>query len=185
MEELTKGEIKRNHKYAERYANIIKELSDCGAEARLIEKDEPKYLKKIEQWRNIMRAYRQKFGAEIKELRMLGNDELRSWAYAGVFGESRYGQGLNDFMNDCDEYDTLYVIGGLTVKDAHIKIEIKNALKFCQNVIYNTCRTMPIGESRMKVRELSGYFFWNAKKNKVMYYEVDMGTQVWYFDGIV
>jgi len=81
----------------------------------------------------------------------------------------------------CAEHDTLYVIGGLTVKDAHIKIEIKNAQKFCQNVIDNTRRTWHIGEGRMKVGGLSGYFFWNAKKNKVMYYEVDMGTQVWYF----
>ena len=86
-----------------------------------------------------------------------------------------------DFAEDCDEHDTLYVIGGLTVKDAHIKIEIKNAQKFCQNVIDNTRRTWHIGEGRMKVGGLSGYFFWNAKKSKVMYYEVDMGTQVWYF----
>ena len=59
------------------------------------------------------------------------------------------------------------------------KIEIKNAQKFCQNVIDNTRRKWC--ESRIKVRELSGYFFWNAKKNKVLYYEVDMGTQTWYF----
>ena len=164
MEELTKGEIKRRQKWAEWYANIIKELSACGVEARLIEKDDPKYVKKIEDWRHIPR---------------LDNDVLRSWCYGGVFGESRYEQGLIDFAKDCDEHDTLYVIGGLTVKDAHIKIEIKNAQKFCQNVIDNTRLTWC--ESRIKVRELSGYFFWNAKKNKVMYYEVDMGTQVWYF----
>ncbi len=179
MEELTKGEIKRRQKCAEWYANIIKELSDCGVEARLIEKDDPKYVKKIEDWRHIVLVWRQKFGAKISEVHRLGNDVLRSWCYGGVFGESRYEQGLIDFAKDCDEYDTLYVIGGLTVKDAHIKIEIKNAQKFCQNVIDNTRRTWC--ESRIKVRELSGYFFWNAKKNKVLYYEVDMGTQVWYF----
>lgn len=176
MEELTKGEIKRRQKWAEWYANIIKELSDCGVEARLIEKDDPKYLKKIEQWRYIMRVYQQKFSSKINNIHRLGNDELRSWAYSDVFGKSRYGQGLTDFMNDCDEHDALFVIGGLTVKDAHIPIEIKNALNFCKNVIDNTH-----GENRIKVSGMSGNFFWNIKKNKVLYYEVDMGTQTWYF----
>ena len=182
MEGLTKGEIKRRQKYAEWYANIIKDLSDCGVEARLIEKDDPKYLKKIEQWRYIMRIYQQRFGSKINIIHRLGNDELRSWAYSDVFGKSRYGQGLLDFANDCEEYDTLYVIIGLTVKDAYIKIEIKNAKKFCQNIIHQkTLSTGQQGEYRLKIRELSGYFLWNAKKNKVLYYEVDMGTQTWYF----
>lgn len=181
MEELTKGEIKRRQKWAEWYANIIKELSDCGVEARLIEKDDPKYVKKIEDWRHIVLVWRQKFGAKISEVPRLGNDVLRSWCYGGVFGESLYEQGLIDFAEDCDEHDTLYVIGGLTVADAHIKIEIKNAQKFCQNVIAKKRITMHLGEERMNVGGLSGYFFWNAKKNKVLYYEVDMGTQTWYF----
>lgn len=180
MEELTKGEIKRHQKCAEWYAYIFKKLSDCGVEALLIEKDDPKYLKKIEQWRYIIRAYQQKFGAKINDIHMSNNDALRSWAYAGVFGESKYGQGLTDFMNDCDEHDTLYVICGLTVKDAQIDFEIKNALNFCKNAIDNTH-----GENRMKVSGMSGRFFWNAKKSKVMYYEVDMGTQTWYFGGKV
>jgi len=172
MGELTKGEIKRRQKWAEWYANIIEELSDCGVEARLIEKDDPKYLKKIEDWRYIVLVWRQKFGAKISEVHRLGNDVLRSWCYE---------QGLTDFAKDCDEYDTLYIIGGLMVADAHIKIEIKNAQKFCQNVIAKKRITMHLGEERMNVGGLSGYFFWNAKKNKVLYYEVDMGTQTWYF----
>lgn len=181
MEELTKGEIKRRQKCAEWYANVIKDLSDCGVEARLIEKDDPKYIKKIEDWRHIVLVWRQRFGAKISEVHRLGNDVLRSWCYGGVFGKSRYEQGLIDFAKDCDEHDTLYVIGGLTVKDAHIKIEIKNAQKFCQNVITKKRITMHLGEERMNVGGLSGYFFWNAKKYKVMYYEIDMGTQTWYF----
>lgn len=178
MNELTKGDIKRRQKCAEWYANIIKELSDCGVEARLIEKNNPKYLEKIEQWQLIMRAYQQKFGAKINDIHMFGSDVLRSWCYGGVFGESLYGQGLIDFAKDCDEHDTLYIIDGLTVKDARIELEIKNALNFCKNVIDNTH-----GENRMKISSMSGRFFWNEKKNKVMYYEVDMGTQVWYFGG--
>lgn len=94
MEELTKGEIKRRQKCAEWYANVIKDLSDCGVEARLIEKDDPKYLKKIEDWRHIVLVWRQKFGARISEVHRLGNDVLRSWCYGGVFGDSLYGQGL-------------------------------------------------------------------------------------------
>ena len=180
MEELTKGEIKRRQKWAEWYANIIKELSACGVEARLIEKDDPKYVKKIEDWRHIVLVWRQKFGARISEVPRLDNDVLRSWCYGGVFGESRYEQGLIDFAKDCDEHDTLYVICGLTVKDAQIDFEIKNALNFCKNAIDNTH-----GENRMKVSGMSGRFFWNAKKSKVMYYEVDMGTQTWYFGGKV
>lgn len=174
MEELTKGEIKRRQKCAEWYANVIKDLSDCGVEARLIEKDDPKYVKKIEDWRHIVLVWRQKFGTKISEVHRLDNDVLRSWCYGGVFGDSLYGQGLIDFAEDCDEHDTLYVIGGLTVKDAHIEIEIKNAQKFCQNVI-------DVDNKQMKVSGMWGRFFWNAKKNKVLYYEIDMGTQTWYF----
>lgn len=182
MEELTKGEIKRRQKWDKYNQNIIEQFAEYGLEARLIDKDDQKHLTKIEKWRYIMRVYQQRYGQKINNIRTLNNDMLRSWMYAGVFGESRYGQGLLDFTNDCEEYDTLYVISGLTVKDAYIKIEIKNAEKFCRTIIYQkTLSTGRQGEHRLKIDELSGYFLYNAKKNKVLYYEVDMGTQTWYF----
>lgn len=179
---MTKGELKRQQKMAEYYQNILLQLTECGLEVKLIESDDEKYNSKIGQWKNIIKTYQKGFGANIDKVKQLGNDILRSWMYAGVFGNSRYAQGLIDFKNICSEYDTLYIIGGTTIENAKIEIEIKNALKFCQNVIHRiTLSTGQPGEYRLKVRELSGYFLWNAKKNKVLYYEVDMGTQTWYF----
>ncbi len=179
---MTKGELKRQQKMAEYYQNILRQIAECGLDVKLIEKDDERYNLKICQWKDIIKSYKNQFGANIDKVKQLGNDVLRSWMYAGVFGNSRYAQGLLDFMNDCSEYDTLYVISATTIENARIKIEIKNALQFCQNVIHRrTLSTGQAGEYRLKIRELSGYFLWNAKKNKVLYYEVDMGTQTWYF----
>lgn len=179
---MTKGELKRCQKWAEYYQNLIRHLTECGLEVKLIDDDEEKYLSKINQWRAIMQSYSSSYGAKLYEVKQLGNDVLRSWIYAGVFGKSRYSQGLLDFMKDCSEYDTLYLISGITLENAKIKIEIKNALKFCQTVIYNKISyTGDKGEYRLKINELSGCFLWNINKNKVLYYEVDMGTQTWYF----
>lgn len=179
---MTKGEMKRQQNWAEYNQNIIRQLTECGLEVKLIDADDEKYSSKIVQWRTILQAYCQRYGAKISEVKQLGDDVLRSWMYAGVFGKSRYTQGLLDFMNDCSEYDTLYLISGITLENARILIEIKNALKFCQTVIHNkiSCKGDK-GEYRLKLNELSGCFLWNAKKNKVLYYEVDMGTQTWYF----
>lgn len=179
---MTKGELKRQQKWAEYYQNMLRQLTECGLEVKLIENDDEKYNSKIGQWRSIIECYQKKYGAKIDNVKQLGSDILRSWMYAGVFGDSRYAQGLVDFMNDCSEYDTLYVISATTIENARIKIEIKNALQFCQKVIHKTTLTTgQPGEYRLKVKELSGYFLWNIKKNKVLYYEVDMGTQTWYF----
>lgn len=179
---MTKGELKRQQKWAEYNQNILRQLTECGLEVKLIDAKDEKYLSKIIQWRTILQLYCQRYGAQLSEVKQLGNDVLRSWMYAGVFGESRYAQGLLDFMKDCSEYDTLYLINGITLDNARIKIEIKNALKFCQNVIHNKISYKgDKGEYRLKINELSGCFLLNAKKNKVLYYEVDMGTQTWYF----
>lgn len=179
---MTKGELKRQQKMAEYYQNILRQLTECGLEVKLIERDDDKYNSKIGKWQDIIKSYKKRYGTNIDKVKQLGSDVLRSWMYADVFGNSRYAQGLVDFMKDCSEYDTLYVISATTIENARIKIEIRNALKFCQNVIHRiTLSTGQPGEYRFKIRELSGYFFWNAKKNKVLYYEVDMGTQTWYF----
>lgn len=170
---MTKGELKRQQKHLEYYNSILKLLIDNGLDARFansIEKNDIKLL----QWRSLMSNSPKNF-VDITKLKLLGNSILRTSLYAGVYGDSHYSNGLVEFMKCCDIYDTLYIISASSIENSSIVFEVKNALKFFQNLLTSK------PEYRLKYFELSGFYFWNEKKSKAMYYEIDMGTQTWLF----
>lgn len=171
---MTKGEIKRQDNMKKYYLNIIEQLQGLEVEAELIDESEKD---KVSNWLNSVLKIKQQNKKIANELMIQNKDLFRTWLYAGIFGKDNYSQGFLDFMADCTEYDKIYVISATDFHKAEIKIKINNALKFCENVIYNHNSS----EYRLKILELSGYFFWNVKKKRTLYYELDMGTQTWYF----
>lgn len=154
--------------------DIMQRLKDYGVEAEPISENEKS---KIKVWLDSVMKYKKQNAKIVKETVIRNNDPFRSWLYAGVFGKAVYSQGLSDFKTDCAEYDKIYIISATDFHQAEIRIKIANALKFCENIIY----FHDSSEYRLKVPELSGCFFWNAKKERTLYYELDMGTQTWYF----